>query len=74
MILTERQAKRSMWCPMARIRWMNVWQASNRSNPGRWNRVKNALFRTFFLPAPALAGSGEVFQMLGLRMHDVEVG
>jgi hypothetical protein len=48
MILTERQAKRSMWCPMVRIRWMNVWQASNRSNPGRWNRVKNALFRTFF--------------------------
>src|SRR6266849_3798836 len=31
-------AIRSMWCPMARIRWMNVWQASNRSNPGRWNR------------------------------------
>jgi len=48
MILTERQAKRSMWCPMARVRWMNVWQASNRSNPGRWNRVKNALFRTLF--------------------------
>jgi hypothetical protein len=48
MILTERQAKRSMWCPMVRIRWMNVWQASNRSNPGHWNRLKNALFRTFF--------------------------
>jgi hypothetical protein len=48
MILTERQAKRSMWCPMARIRWANVWQASNRSNPGHWNRLKNALFRTFF--------------------------
>jgi hypothetical protein len=27
-----------------------------------------------FFPAPPLAGSGEVFQMLGLRMHDVEVG
>jgi hypothetical protein len=27
-----------------------------------------------FFPAPALAGSSEVFQMLGLRMHDVEVG
>ena len=25
-------------------------------------------------PTPPLAGSGEVFQMLGLRMHDVEVG
>jgi hypothetical protein len=48
MIVTERQARRSMWCPMARVRWMNVWQASNRSNPGRWNRVKNAVFRTFF--------------------------
>jgi hypothetical protein len=48
MIVTERQAKRSMWCPMARVRWMNAWQASNRSNPGRWNRLKNAVFRTFF--------------------------
>jgi hypothetical protein len=27
-----------------------------------------------FFPAPPLAGSGEVFQMLGLWMHDVEVG
>ena len=27
-----------------------------------------------FFPASPLAGSGEVFQMLGLRMHDVEVG
>jgi hypothetical protein len=26
------------------------------------------------IPTPPLAGSGEVFQMLGLRMHDVEVG
>jgi hypothetical protein len=48
MIVTERQAKRSMWCPMARVRWQTSWQASNRSNPGRWNRFKNALFRTFF--------------------------
>ena len=48
MIVTEQQAKRSMWCPMARVRWQASWQASNRSNPGRWNRLKNALFRTFF--------------------------
>jgi hypothetical protein len=27
-----------------------------------------------FFPAPPLAIPGEVFQMLGLRMHDVEVG
>jgi hypothetical protein len=27
-----------------------------------------------FFPASPLAGSGEVFQMLGLGMHDVEVG
>jgi hypothetical protein len=27
-----------------------------------------------FFPTPPLAGSGEVFQMLGLRMHDVAVG
>jgi hypothetical protein len=27
-----------------------------------------------FFSAPPLVGSGEVFQMLGLRMHDVEVG
>jgi hypothetical protein len=27
-----------------------------------------------FFPAPPLAGPSEVFQMLGLRMHDVEVG
>ena len=27
-----------------------------------------------FLPASPLAIPGEVFQMLGLRMHDVEVG
>jgi hypothetical protein len=27
-----------------------------------------------FFPAPSLAGPSEVFQMLGLRMHDVEVG
>jgi len=55
-----------MWCPMARIRWMNVWQASNRSNPGHWNRLKNALFSDF-LPTTPLAVPGEVFQMLGLR-------
>jgi hypothetical protein len=48
MIVTERQAKRSMWCPMARVRWQAAWQASNRSNPGRWNRFKNLIFRTFF--------------------------
>jgi len=27
-----------------------------------------------FFPTSSLAGSGEVFQMLGLRVHDVEVG
>jgi hypothetical protein len=27
-----------------------------------------------FFPAPPLAGSGEIFQMLRLRMHDVAVG
>jgi hypothetical protein len=27
-----------------------------------------------FFPASPLAGTGQVFQMLGLRMHDVEVG
>jgi len=27
-----------------------------------------------FFSTPPLAGPGEVFQMLGLRMHDVEVG
>jgi len=27
-----------------------------------------------FLPTPPLAVPGEVLQMLGLRMHDVEVG
>ena len=72
MILTERQAKRAMWCPMARIRWTNVWQASNRSNPGA---LEPAEKRTIpdVLPTNPLAVPGEVFQMLGLRMHDVEV-
>jgi hypothetical protein len=51
---------------------MNVWQASNRSNPGHWNRLKNALFRTFFPRIHWLFWAK--FQMLGLRMHDVEVG
>jgi hypothetical protein len=27
-----------------------------------------------FFPTPPLAGSGEVFQMLRLGLHDVEVG
>jgi hypothetical protein len=27
-----------------------------------------------FFSTPPLAGPGEVFQMLGLRMHDVEMG
>jgi hypothetical protein len=69
MILTERQAKRTMWCPMARIGWTKVWQASNRSNPGHWNR----LFRTFF-PRIHWLFRAKFFRMLGLRMHDVEVG
>jgi len=48
MIVTEHYAKRSMWCPMARIRWQGTWQASNRSNPGPWNRLKNSIYRTLF--------------------------
>lgn len=48
MIVTEHQAKRGMWCPMARARFYGGPVAFNRSNPGRWNRLKNALFRTFF--------------------------
>jgi len=48
MIVTEQYAKRAMWCPMARVRWTSRVVAFNRSNPGRWDRVKNALFRTLF--------------------------
>jgi hypothetical protein len=38
--------------------------------------VESGEKRTFqdFFPASPLAGASEVFQMLGLRMHDVEVG
>jgi hypothetical protein len=48
MIMTERQAKRTMWCPMARIRWQTRPLAFNRSNPGKWDRFKNRLFITLF--------------------------
>jgi len=48
MIVTEQQAKRSLWCPMARVRWQSRVVAFNRGNPGHWDRFKNALFRTFF--------------------------
>jgi hypothetical protein len=48
MIVTERQAKRSMWCPMARLRWMGGPVAFNRGNPGRWARVKNRIYGTLF--------------------------
>jgi hypothetical protein len=48
MIVTEQQAKRSMWCPMARIRWQSRVLAFNRSNPGHKDRLTNAIFRTLF--------------------------
>jgi hypothetical protein len=48
MIVTERQAKRTMWCPMARIRWQTRPLAFNRSNPGKWERFKNRLFIVLF--------------------------
>jgi len=48
MIVTELQAKRGMWCPLTRVRWKGTLVAWNRSNPGAWDRFKNALFRTFF--------------------------
>ncbi len=72
MILTERQAKRSMWCPMARIRWMRVAGQQSLQSGAVESGEKRAIQDVF--PTPPLAGSGEVFQMLGLRMHDVEVG
>lgn len=48
MVVTERQAKAGMWCPMVRVRWKGGPVAFNRSNPGPSARLFNALFRTFF--------------------------
>jgi hypothetical protein len=48
MLVTEQHAIKTMWCPMARIRWRSRVVAFNRSNPGPKDRLINALFRTFF--------------------------
>jgi hypothetical protein len=48
MLVSEEFARRSMWCPMVRIRWKNRVVALNRVNPGHGPRLFNALFRTFF--------------------------
>jgi len=48
MLVTERHAKRNMWCPMVRVRWQNRVVAMNRVNPGKGFRLYNAFFRTFF--------------------------
>jgi hypothetical protein len=48
MIVSERQAKRTMWCPMVRTRFAGIDFAFNRSRPHRWLRVKNAIYRTLF--------------------------
>jgi hypothetical protein len=48
MLVTEEHAKRTMWCPMVRLRWQARVVSFNRANPGRQPRLFNALFRTFF--------------------------
>jgi hypothetical protein len=48
MLISEEQAKRTMWCPMVRVRWQARVVAANRVNPGRKDRLTNALFRAFF--------------------------
>ena len=48
MLISEQQAKTTMWCPMVRVRWPNKVVAGNRVNPGHKDRITNALFRTFF--------------------------
>jgi hypothetical protein len=48
MLVTEKQAKGSMWCPMARVRWQARPVTFNRGNPGPKARLYNHLFRTFF--------------------------
>jgi hypothetical protein len=48
MLVTEQQAKDTMWCPMVRIRWQARPVVFNRSNPGAKARLYNHIFRTFF--------------------------
>ena len=44
MLIPEEQAKRTMWCPMVRVRWPNKVVAGNRVNPGHKDRLTNAIF------------------------------
>jgi hypothetical protein len=48
MLITEEQAKRTMWCPMVRVRWKSRVVSANRVNPGPQDRLFNAAFRWFF--------------------------
>ena len=48
MLLTEREAVASKWCPMVRLRWEKRTFSFNRSNPGPKDRLRNMFYKRFF--------------------------
>jgi hypothetical protein len=48
MLITEQQAKGTMWCPMVSVRWKSTIGPSDKINPGAQGRLKNAAVRWFF--------------------------
>jgi hypothetical protein len=64
MLLTEQDAIATKWCPMVRLRWGSRPLAFNRSNPGRFARFKNMLYRRFFPDVHGLM-RGQFFRCQG---------
>jgi hypothetical protein len=48
MLVTEKDALASKWCPMVRLRWEKRTFSFNRSNPGPRDRFRNMIYKRFF--------------------------
>jgi hypothetical protein len=57
MLVTEKQAKGSMWCPMARVRWQGGPVTFNRGNSGPKARLYNICTGRFFSVCTPCSGA-----------------